>query len=130
MAHADGISRSPFRRGDRKVRAASVDRYDALVLAERPVPADPEIAAARLAGAWLAGGPREEDTRSAAPFAGHDIDLDALVRRPPMEPRRTTCASLARSPEVAPSIATRRVAHRARGRPARLEHRRRQRRRR
>ena len=65
-----------------KVRAASLDRYDALVLAERPVPADPEIAAGLLAGAWLAGGPREEDARllRRLRFAGHDVDLDALVR--------------------------------------------------
>jgi ATP-dependent helicase HrpB len=65
-----------------KVRAAIVDRYDALSLVERPVPADPEIAAGLLAGAWLARGPRDEDTRllRRLRFAGHDVDLEVLVR--------------------------------------------------
>ena len=65
-----------------KVRAAVVDRYDALVLAERPAPVDPEIAAQLLAGAWLARGPRDEDARllRRLRFAGKDIDVDSLVR--------------------------------------------------
>ena len=40
-----------------KVRAFAVDRYDALVLAERPVPVDPETAAALLAAAWARSRP-------------------------------------------------------------------------
>ena len=65
-----------------KVRAAVVDRYDALVLAERPAPVDPEIAAQLLAGAWLGRGPRDEDARllRRLRFAGKDIDVDSLVR--------------------------------------------------
>jgi ATP-dependent helicase HrpB len=65
-----------------KVRAAVVDRYDALVLAERPTPVDPEIAAQLLADAWLARGPGEADARllRRLRFAGKDIDVDGLVR--------------------------------------------------
>ncbi len=65
-----------------KVRATAVDRYDALVLAERHVPVDPEIAAQLLADAWLERGPREDDARllQRLRFAGKDVDLDGLVR--------------------------------------------------
>jgi ATP-dependent helicase HrpB len=65
-----------------RVRAAAIDRYDALVLAERAVPVDPEIAAQLLADAWLARGPRDEDARllRRLRFAAHDLDLAALVR--------------------------------------------------
>src|SRR5439155_2349790 len=38
-------------------KASVVDRYDALVLAERPVKADPDVAAQLLARAWLECGP-------------------------------------------------------------------------
>jgi ATP-dependent helicase HrpB len=65
-----------------KVRAATIDRYDALVLAERPAPIDPEIAAGLIAAAWLARGPREADGRllRRLRFAGQDVDIAALVR--------------------------------------------------
>lgn len=65
-----------------KVRAAVVDRYDALVLAERPAPVDPDIAAQLLADAWLARGPRDEDTRllRRLRFAGQAAELDGMVR--------------------------------------------------
>ena len=64
------------------VKAAIVDRYDALVLSERPVKTDPEIAARLLADAWLARGPGEDDARvlRRLRFAGRDVDLAALVR--------------------------------------------------
>jgi ATP-dependent helicase HrpB len=64
------------------VRAVAVDRYDALVLAERPVPTDPQIAAGLLADAWIARGPGADDIRllQRMKFAGHDVNLDALVR--------------------------------------------------
>ena len=64
------------------VRAFLVDRYDALTLAERPAPVDPEIAATMLADAWLARGPRPADARllRRLRFAGKDVDLDSLVR--------------------------------------------------
>jgi ATP-dependent helicase HrpB len=65
-----------------KVRAVSVDYYDALVLAERPAPVDPEVAARLLADAWLARGPGDADARMLRRlrFAGHAVDLDAIVR--------------------------------------------------
>ena len=65
-----------------RVRATAVDHYDALVLAERQAPVDPEIAAQLLADAWLARGPREEDARllRRLKFAAGDIDLESLVR--------------------------------------------------
>jgi ATP-dependent helicase HrpB len=65
-----------------KVRAFAVDRYDALVLAERPVPVDPEIAAGLLADAWLARGLREADEQliRRLQFAGKEADLASLVR--------------------------------------------------
>jgi ATP-dependent helicase HrpB len=64
-----------------RVRAAQIDRYDALVLTERPVAVDPEIAARLLADAWIARGPRGDDARLLARlrFAGHDVDLASLV---------------------------------------------------
>ena len=65
-----------------RVRAARLDRYDALVLGEHPVAADPEIAAQLLADAWLARAPREADAAllRRLRFAGHDVDLGGLVR--------------------------------------------------
>jgi ATP-dependent helicase HrpB len=65
-----------------RVRATVVDRYDALVLSERPAPVDPEIAAQLLAETWLERGPREGDTTllRRLRFAGHQVDVEALVR--------------------------------------------------
>jgi ATP-dependent RNA helicase HrpB len=65
-----------------RVRAFAVERYEALVLAERPVAADPEVAARILADAWLARGPRasEEQLLHRLRFAGADADLAQLVR--------------------------------------------------
>ncbi len=65
-----------------RVRAAKVQRYEALTLSATPVPADPLIAAELLADAWLARGPDETATRliQRARFAGREIDLAALVR--------------------------------------------------
>jgi len=64
------------------VKALAVERYDALVLRERPVAADPEMAAQLLADAWLARGPRDDDRRllHRLRFAGHEIDLADAVR--------------------------------------------------
>lgn len=71
-----------FDRESGKVRAVTVDRYDALTLAEHPALIDPAIAAQLLADAWLARGPRDEDTRllRRLRFAGQDVDLEGLVR--------------------------------------------------
>jgi ATP-dependent RNA helicase HrpB len=65
-----------------RVKAVAVDRYDALVLAERPVAADPAIAAQLLAEAWLARGPDEADAQllRRLRFAGHDADIAHLAR--------------------------------------------------
>jgi len=66
----------------RTVKAAAVDRYDALVLGEHPVKADSEVAARLLADAWLARDPGEADARllRRLRFAGREIDLPELVR--------------------------------------------------
>ena len=65
-----------------RVRAARVDRYDALVLGEHPVPVDPEIAAPLLADAWLERGPRDARRRllRRLRFVGQEADVAALVR--------------------------------------------------
>ena len=65
-----------------KVRAVAVDRYDALVLAERPAPVDPDIAAQLVAAAWLARGPRDHEMRllRRLRFAGQAADVDAMIR--------------------------------------------------
>jgi len=64
------------------VKAVRIERYDALILSERSVAVDPEIASGLLADAWKARGPREDDVRllRRLRFAGHTIDLDELVR--------------------------------------------------
>lgn len=65
-----------------RVRAARVERYDALVLGEHPVPVDPALAAPMLAAAWLERGPRDSDRlllRRLA-FAAIPIHLEELVR--------------------------------------------------
>jgi ATP-dependent helicase HrpB len=71
-----------FDKGSGKVRAVTVDRYDALVLAEHPASVDPDIAAQLVAAAWLASGPGKEDTRllRRLRFAGQAADVDSMVR--------------------------------------------------
>jgi ATP-dependent helicase HrpB len=65
-----------------RVRAFAVDRYDALTLSERSVPADPEINARMLADAWLERGPDDDDARllRRLTFAGHAVDVAEVVR--------------------------------------------------
>ena len=65
-----------------RVRAARIDRYDALILGEHPVAIDPEIAARLLADAWLERGPRDDDAGllRRLRFIGQDVDVKALVR--------------------------------------------------
>jgi len=65
-----------------RVRAALVDRYDALVLAERPAAVDPEIVARLLADAWLERGPGAADTQllRRLRFAGQAADIEGMVR--------------------------------------------------
>jgi ATP-dependent helicase HrpB len=64
------------------VKAVAVDRYDALVLRERPVAVEPEVGARLLGEAWLARGPSEDDRRllRRLKFAGHHIDVGIAVR--------------------------------------------------
>ncbi len=67
------------------VKAVAIDRYDQLVLSERPLrvdAVDPEIAARLLADAWLARGPGEPDARllRRLRFTGREIDVPELLR--------------------------------------------------
>ena len=64
-----------------RVRAVRVERYDAVVLSETPVPVDDAIAASLLTEAWLT---REHDALTTQllrrlRFAGIDVDLRHLV---------------------------------------------------
>jgi ATP-dependent helicase HrpB len=64
-----------------RARAARVERFDAIVLSETPVPVDPEAAASLIADAWLA---REHDAPTTQlirrlRFAALDVDLRALA---------------------------------------------------
>jgi ATP-dependent RNA helicase HrpB len=63
------------------VKAREVDRYGALVLAERPIPPNPDAAAALLMREWLARPTAEDDRRLLARirFAGRGLDLTELV---------------------------------------------------
>ncbi len=87
-----------FDRASGTVRASEIDRYDALVLAERPVTTDPEQAAALLADAWLARGPSEADSAwlRRLRFAGRDVDVAEIVRRAAIGARTLSDIQLAR----------------------------------
>jgi ATP-dependent helicase HrpB len=61
------------------VRAVERERYDALIVRERPIPPDPHEAARLLADAWVARGDDDQLLRRIR-FAGHEIDLPAAVR--------------------------------------------------
>ncbi len=64
-----------------RVKAARVARYDALVLSDSPVPAEPDVAARLLVEAWVsraASGAHAELLRRLR-FAGLEVDLPALV---------------------------------------------------
>ncbi len=65
-----------------KVRALTVDRYDALVLGERPAAVDPDVAAELIADAWLARGPQDRDVHllRRLRFAGQTVEIARLVR--------------------------------------------------
>jgi ATP-dependent helicase HrpB len=66
-----------------RVRAARVDRYDAIVMKETPIAIDAGAAASLLAAAWLARSHDESTTRlmRRLRFAGADIELAELARR-------------------------------------------------
>jgi len=63
-----------------RVRASRVERYDAIVLNETPVPVDSAVAAQMLGDAWLARGHDEATTRliRRLRFAGSNVDLAEL----------------------------------------------------
>ena len=63
------------------VKARRVERYDAIVLAEHPVPVDADIAAQLIAEAWIARGPTADDERvlRRLRFAGRDVDLAGVI---------------------------------------------------
>ncbi len=84
VAHADRVrSRSPFRRGEREGArgepSIATTRWCWRSVRCRPIR---KSRRGLLADAWLARGPRDEDTRllRRLRFAGHDVDVDALVR--------------------------------------------------
>jgi ATP-dependent helicase HrpB len=64
------------------VRARRVERYEAIVLAEHPVPVDTDVAAQLIADAWIARGPTADDQRvlRRLRFAGRDVDLAGTIR--------------------------------------------------
>jgi ATP-dependent helicase HrpB len=66
-----------------RVKATAVDRYDALVLAERPVKPDPEVSARLLVEAWHERGPDPADRRllARAAFARQEIDVAGVIAR-------------------------------------------------
>lgn len=61
------------------VRAVELERYDALVVRERPVPPEKHEAARLLTDAWQARGDDAQLLRRIR-FAGHEIDVAAAVR--------------------------------------------------
>ncbi len=80
-----------------RVRAARIDRYDAIVLSETPMPVDAVAAAALLADAWLA---REHDAATTqllrrCRFAGVEVNLPALVNQAAASARTVTEIDLA-----------------------------------
>ncbi len=81
------------------VKARRVDRYEALVLAEHPVAADPEAAAQLLADAWLERGPNSEDQQliRRLHFIRHAVDIASLARVAAQSARRLGEIGLARA---------------------------------
>jgi ATP-dependent helicase HrpB len=88
-----------FDRASGTVKAVKIDRYDALALAERPVPADSVIAAPLLAEAWLERGPRDADRECLRRlhFAGRDVDVSALVHHAAKSARSLEALQLERA---------------------------------
>jgi ATP-dependent helicase HrpB len=79
------------------VRAARVERYDALVLAEHPAQIDPAAAAPLLAAHWLERGPEHADRLllRRLRFADLEIDVEALVETAAWTARRVQDITLA-----------------------------------
>jgi ATP-dependent helicase HrpB len=71
-----------FDAGSGVVRAFEVERYDALIVRERPVTPDPDEAARLLSDAWLARSRSDDDEQllRRVRFAGHELDLQSAAR--------------------------------------------------
>ncbi len=72
------------------VRATKLDRYDALVLRERPVAADPEVASRVLFEAYQRRGPNDADQRLLRRLQFSGIEID------PVELAASACAGVTR----------------------------------
>jgi ATP-dependent helicase HrpB len=70
-----------FDKATGSVKAVRLERYDALILSEQPVPIDADVAAHLLAAAWIERGAGPDDQRllRRLRFAGRAIDVDAIV---------------------------------------------------
>ena len=81
------------------VKVTLVERYDALILAERPTKPDPEAAAELLARRDLVAGREEGDERllRRLRFAGLSVDLDHLARAAAVGARSLADVTLARA---------------------------------
>ena len=81
------------------MRAARIERYDALVLGEHPTKPDDAIAAGLLADAWKARSPRAADEQllRRLAFAGRSVDVDELVRLAARDARALDDVQLARA---------------------------------
>ena len=73
-----------------RVRATRVSRYDAIVLTETPLPADPDAAAAMLRDAWLARPPDPQTVQLVRRlrFAGLDANLESLAQAAALDAKR------------------------------------------
>jgi len=100
--HTETVHRFDAESG--RVKAVVVERYDALVLAERPAAVDPEVAAQLLAEAWTARGPHGDDERllRRLQFAGHPVDVAEMIRAASQGATRLADVHLTHA--VAPSV--------------------------
>ena len=79
------------------VRAAEVEKYEALILRERPVAPELDEAARLLADAWISRGAGADDEQllRRTRFAGHEIDVIGAVRLAAYGHRRLSDVKLA-----------------------------------
>ncbi len=88
-----------FDRASGSVKAARVDRYEAIVLAEHPLEPDAAEAARLLAEAWLERGPGQDDARllRRLRFAGREMDVAGAIRAAAYGARRLDDVTLGRA---------------------------------
>jgi ATP-dependent helicase HrpB len=81
------------------VRAARIERYDALVLGEHPTKPDDATVAVLLADAWTERAPRTDDEQllRRLAFAGRSVDVGELVRLAARDARSLNEVQLARA---------------------------------